>query len=254
MESPPSNTVEETAKSPAQPSPSPSSSGSAIADASDDTPGVPDTVDPPVQDSKLIHPLLRSRARDFTLKEICEILASNTMKSLPRHFMPTDSRRRMQPPHMFYGWELDEEKLLAFAEKIGLKRFSTCCYQRDQLKDRNIDPANVTDCSDRFPGMVRVREFNVFRTMSALFALYLDELDIDTCLVSPIRTVFTADGLTTQIYAFYSNYHCGDAPRKAELEDLHWVMDEFDMSREMKWWFSAEDPHWRHPLDPDPHR
>ena len=176
------------------------------------------------------------------------------MESLPRPFMPIDSRRKMQPPHMFYGWELDREKLFVFAKEIGLQRFSFCCYDQEKLKDRDIDPANVTVCGDRFPGMVRVREFDAFRTMSALFALFLDELDIDTCLVHPIRTVFTADGHTTQIYAFYSNYHCRDAPKKSDLKELHWVMDEFDMSREMKWWFSTEDSSWRNPLDPDPYR
>ena len=155
---------------------------------------------------------------------------------------------------MLYGWELDEDKLLAFAKEIGLQEFSFCGYEREELKGRNIDPANITDCGDEYPGMVRVREFNAFRTMEELFAQFLDELNIRTCLVNPLRAVYTADGDTTQIYAFYSNYHCRDAPSKWELEELHWVMDEFDMSRELKWWFSIEEPHWRDPLEPDPLR
>ncbi|KAF7795084.1 hypothetical protein EIP86_006229 [Pleurotus ostreatoroseus] len=214
---------------------------------------IPDTVDTSVRDFKAFDPLLRPRTHPFHVKDLCQILTSNSMKSLPRHFMPTNSLEKIQPPLMLYGWELAEEKLLAYAKEIGLQSFSTYACERQELEGRNVDPVDVTELHDVIsPDTVRVRTFSPIRTMEALFDFYLDELDINTCLIHPVRAVHTADGYTTHIYAFYSNYHCEDAPTKKELEELHWAMEEFDLSREMKWWFSIEDPHWRSPLDPAP--
>ena len=156
---------------------------------------------------------------------------------------------------MCYGWELVEDKLLEYAEEIGVREYAMYCCNKEELKGRNIDPANILEPPrGRPPGTVGVRVFSPLRTMEELFAVYLDVLDIDTCLINPIRAVYTPEGSTTHIYTFYTNYHCDDAPTKPQLEALRWAMDEYGLSRELKWWFSVEEPHWRDPSDPWPLR
>ncbi len=168
--------------------------------------------------------------------------------------MPIDTRRRIwQPPVMFYGWELDEEKILTFAEEVGMQATATYSCKRRELEGLIINPADITDLSDEIaPDRVGVRAYSPLRTLEKIFSVYLERLNIDDCLMNSIRTGLSPEGDTTRIYAFYSNYYCDDAPTKKQLDILHWVMDENQLSRELKWWFCATDCDWRAPNEPWP--
>ena len=154
---------------------------------------------------------------------------------------------------MFYGREVNADKTVALAEEYGLAETQWTTCDRDDLGGRDIDPADVSE--DRLrPGMVRVRSLSPTWTMINVFDWYLNELKLERCVMSPIRLAIHPDGTTTEIFAFYSNYHHKHAPSRADLKHLEWVMDEHGIGGELKWWFSARDADWRGPNEEWPHR
>ncbi|KAJ3542392.1 hypothetical protein NM688_g5973 [Phlebia brevispora] len=204
-----------------------------------------DPVDPPGVKRK-VHPLLRRGRPPFTKDEMTALVQLGPLETLPRQLVAKDTRRPVwQPPVFYYGWELNEDKILEYAKENGFERTSryTCykCALEEDPDSKDVTPHPTN------PKMVYITKFNRYNTILAVFDAFMEELGIEKMGVSyPIRAVVSPN-ISTRIFAFYSNYTIGEGTSDKNIDVLSWVMDEYGMGGEPKWWLCAMDCDWRDP-------
>ncbi|KAJ3542395.1 hypothetical protein NM688_g5974 [Phlebia brevispora] len=212
--------------------------------------GIPFRTTDPIDSSDLereVHPLLQKRRVRYTSAEREELGQLGPLESLPRCLLPQDTRRPVwQPPVFYYGWELNEEKILEFAKENGMEVRAQEMWLKSEVTE-DIPPEDITPHERHPEDWVYVRYFNRNRTIIKVFIAYMQELDIRGRGIGwPIRVALSPKG-TTRVFAFYSNYTTDGAPKSRYLDMLSWVMDEFGMGGELKWWLSSSDCDWRSP-------
>ncbi|KAJ3542394.1 hypothetical protein NM688_g5975 [Phlebia brevispora] len=205
-----------------------------------------DPIDPPDLERE-VHPLLQKRRRPYTSDEQEQLDQVGPLESLPHHLLPQDTCRPVwQSPIFYYGWELNEEKILQFAKMDGLEVRVQHTWLKSEVP-KDIPPEDITPDEHHPENWVSVWSFSRYHTIVNVFATYVKELDIKGRGPSwPIRVVMSPKG-TTHIIAFYTNYTTDKAPSSRDLDMLSWAMDEFGMGGELKWWLCATDWDWREP-------
>ncbi len=111
----------------------------------------------------------------------------------------------MQPPVYLYGWEIDREKLLQYAEDNDLCRYVQEERWSNEDEDEDDDDDDDDDDNANFePEIVVVLN----RALT-----YLKVVGLELRCKSPLESVL-AHGTMASFFPLYSNYQLADAPSK----------------------------------------
>ncbi|KAJ3522719.1 hypothetical protein NM688_g8837 [Phlebia brevispora] len=167
------------------------------------------------------------------------------LETLPRHLVAKDTRRPVwQPPVFYYGWELNEAKILQYAKENGLERKARLTGYKCAMNLEDLNSPDVTPHPED-PDLVYITKFDRFDTICEVFYAFMEELGLDKMGVSyPIRVVLSPN-VSTRIFAFFSNYNIDEGISDKDIDVLSWVMDEDGLGGEPKWWLCATDCDWR---------
>ncbi|PSR72794.1 hypothetical protein PHLCEN_2v11357 [Hermanssonia centrifuga] len=149
-----------------------------------------------------LDPLFKPRSIPYSKEDIRRASNLPGFTALPRQLIPNE-RPVMQPPLYYYGWKIDWDKLLKYAEDNDLCAYALQEVDDDFEDEENEPEAEVLTCDESYTVL------KVLRNLA-------NDVGIRLPTDCELRSVL-ADGTIVPFFALYSNYELAEAPRKARL-------------------------------------
>ncbi|THG92657.1 hypothetical protein EW026_g8322 [Hermanssonia centrifuga] len=154
---------------------------------------------------------------------------------LPASFVP-DRRRPLKPPLMYFGWKIDMDKWLKYAEHHGFIVMEHIMHL-DGVDEATFDDQGFDD--DNVPDIIVIKEVDKYLSVAEVFWSFLSELGITPYTDFILKCSMGIGGSRTML-ALQDNYKDNSTLTSDRLRDLQKKLKQPDPPK----WYPSNHFHW----------
>ncbi|THG94087.1 hypothetical protein EW026_g7312 [Hermanssonia centrifuga] len=168
-----------------------------------------------INDITDLDPLLQPVWRHYTRKELMQFNNIPPFDELPAPFVP-DRRRPLKPPLMYFGWKIDMDEWLKYAERHGFIVMEHIMHL-DGVDEATFDDQGFDD--DNVPDIIVIEEVDKYLSVAEVFWSFLSELGITPYTDFILKCSMGIGGSRTML-ALRDNYKDNSTLTSDRLQDL----------------------------------
>ncbi|THG94088.1 hypothetical protein EW026_g7311 [Hermanssonia centrifuga] len=188
-----------------------------------------------LKDINDLDPLLQPVWRHYTREELMQFDDIRPFEELPAQFIP-DRRRPLKPPLMYFGWKINMDEWLHYAERHGFI-VTEHIMHLDGVDEATFDEQEFDD--DNIPDIIVVEEVDTTLSVAQVFWSFFSELGITPYTDCPLKCSMGLRG-SRMMLALRDNYKDNSTLTPERLRELQKQMNQSEPPK----WYPLNHFHW----------